>query len=90
MSEVTDNAARYRFELAIDGSVATAAYELSGGTITFTHTVVPPELEGRGVGSRLVAAALNNARERGLRVVPQCSFVAAFIDRHPDYADLVA
>lgn len=90
MSEVVDNHDQNRFELRKDGEVATAAYELAGSTITFTHTVVPSSLEGQGVGTRLVAAALDAARDRGLRVVPQCSFVAAFIRKHPDYADLLA
>ncbi len=90
MSDVTDNTAQKRFELATDGDIAFAAYTLDGDTITFTHTIVPKSLEGRGVGSRLVRGALDAVRDRGLKIVPQCSFVATFVDRHPDYRDLVA
>ena len=90
MSGVVDNADAGRFELTEDGETAVADYIRDGDTITFTHTIVPPALEGRGLGSRLVEAALDNARAKGLRVVPQCSFVAAYIDRHPEYRDLVA
>ena len=90
MSEVVDNPDAGRFELTEDGETAVADYMRDGDTITFTHTIVPPALEGQGVGSRLVKAALDDARAKGLRVVPQCSFVAAYIDRHPEYRDLVA
>ena len=67
-----------------------AAYRREGDRITFTHTVVEPEHEGAGVGSALARAALDDARTAGLRVVPQCPFIAAWIRRHPDYADLVS
>jgi len=89
MSDVVDNRARHRFELAVDGGMAVAEYVLDAGSITFTHTVVPAALEGRGIGSRLVGAALRDVAERGLRVVPRCAFVAAYIGRHPEFADLV-
>lgn len=69
--------------------VGYAAYRREADRITFTHTVVEPEHEGEGVGSALAQAALDGARAAGLRVVPQCPFVAAWIRRHPDYADLV-
>jgi predicted GNAT family acetyltransferase len=90
MSEVRDNAGEQRFELAEGGQIAFAAYRLDGSTITFTHTIVPRELEGQGIGSRLVAAALDDARSQGRRVIAQCSFVAGFVDRHPEYRDLLA
>jgi predicted GNAT family acetyltransferase len=88
-SEVRNNTRAHRFELAVDGHVAKAWYRLSPGIITFTHTDVPPELEGRGIGSRLARAALDSARAEGLKVVPLCPFIASWIERHPDYADLV-
>lgn len=87
---VTDNKAKSRYEAALDGDPAgIAAYELSDDTIVFTHTVVDEDLEGRGVGSTLIRRALDDARDRRLTVVPECEFVAAFIDDHPEYRDLV-
>lgn len=90
MTEPRDNPAEHRFELEQDGDTAIAAYRLAGDTITFTHTLVPPALEGKGVGTKLVAYALAQARERKLKVVPACSFVAAYIKRHPESADLAS
>lgn len=85
---VTDHRAEHRFELAMDGEIAFAAYQRSGDTIVFTHTIVPPQLEGHGIGSRLIAGALAQVREEGLKVVPQCTFVAAYLQRHPDSAEI--
>jgi len=65
-------------------------YEQRGQVIRLTHTGVPPAISGRGVGSDLVSTALDYARAKGLRVVPACSYAAAYIERHPEYADLVA
>jgi predicted GNAT family acetyltransferase len=84
-----DNAAQHRFELDADGRTAVAYYIRAPGVITFTHTEVPVEVSGRGIGSRLVRAALTNARARGLKVVARCSFVSAYIAKHPEFADLV-
>lgn len=91
---VRDAPDRNRWEARLDDGpdapvVGYAAYRREGDRITFTHTVVEPEHEGAGVGSALARAALEGARAAGLRVVPQCPFVAAWIRRHPDYADLV-
>lgn len=86
---VRDNAERHRFEVVVDGHLARADYVIDGDVITFTHTIVPPALEGRGVASRLIRHALSEARARGLRVVPQCPFVAAYIRKHPEWADLL-
>jgi predicted GNAT family acetyltransferase len=86
---VTNAEAKHRFELEEEGGTAFVTYLLEGETITFTHTIVPKELEGRGLGSRLVKGALDEAREQGLKVVPACSFVRHYIERHPDYEDLV-
>jgi predicted GNAT family acetyltransferase len=88
--EVRDNRGQNRFELEGDGGpVAIIAYERQGGTIVLIHTEVPEELSGQGVGSRLVGGALDMIRSEGLRVDAQCSFVAAFIERHPAYRDLL-
>ncbi|MGN6375706.1 MAG: GNAT family N-acetyltransferase [Sphingomonas sp.] len=86
---VRDNRAEQEFELEVDGHRAVAAYQREGGTIVFTHTHVPHAIEGRGVGSKLIRAALDAARDEGLTVVPQCPFVAAYIERHPEYPDLL-
>jgi predicted GNAT family acetyltransferase len=85
---VRDNPSRHRFELEIDGHSAVAHYALDSGVITFMHTEVPAELGGRGIGSQLARGALEQARARGLRVVAQCPFIAAYIAKHPEYGDL--
>jgi predicted GNAT family acetyltransferase len=88
--QVTDNEAKSRYIADLDGDpVGIAVYERSDDTIVFTHTVVDGEIEGRGVGSTLIRHALDDARARYLTVVPQCAFVAAFIEDHPEYQDLV-
>jgi uncharacterized protein len=80
-----------RFELLVDGSlVSYAEYVDDGQQVTFPHTVTAPEFRGRGLAAQLVRAALDDARDAGRTVVPQCWFVADFIDAHPDYAHLVA
>ena len=73
---------RGRYELAVDGHVAFAEYRIEDGRMIFPHTKVPPALEGRGVGTRLVKAALADARARGFEIVPDCSFVAACVRRY--------
>ena len=87
---VTDNEAEGRYELAVDGQRAIAVYERRGDVLAFTHTEVPDALEGEGVGSRLVEGALADVRARGLKMIPACSFVAAYVERHPDVQDQVA
>lgn len=86
--DVTDNSAASRFELPCDGGRAFAAYRLDGDTITFIHTVVPEAAEGHGIGSTLIAAALAQVRERGMKVVSGCAFVSAYLTKHPDEAYL--
>lgn len=87
---VRDNPALSRFELDADGVTAVANYRLAGGVMTFTHTEVPPHARGEGIASRLIAGALAAARTRGLKVVARCSFVRSYIDRHPEFRDLLA
>jgi predicted GNAT family acetyltransferase len=89
MTDVVNNKAQHRYELNVDGHLAASYYKLSDGVITFVHTDVPPELGGKGVGSKLVKGALDQVRADGLKVIPQCPFVKAYIDKHPEYADLV-
>lgn len=88
--QVRNNLDASRFEAAIGSDVAVLEYELRGDTIDLKHTIVPPHHEGAGIGKGLAGYALNYARLNALRVVPTCSFVAAYIESHPDYADLVA
>lgn len=87
---VRDNPERHRFEADLgDGSFAIADYVLRPGKILFTHTEVPPEHEGKGIGSALIRSALDAARERGLQVVPICPFFAAYMQKHAEMQDLL-
>ena len=87
---VTNNAARSRYEMEVDGHLAIAVYTLATGVITFVHTEVPAELGGKGVGSTLVRRVLEDVRRQGLKVVARCSFVRAFMSKHPEFNDLLA
>jgi hypothetical protein len=90
-SVVNDNPDKHRFELTVDGALAGfSAYRLREGGIVFTHTEIDPNFEGKGLGSRLARAVLDESRARGVRVYAQCPFIAGFIDKHPEYQDLLA
>jgi predicted GNAT family acetyltransferase/glutaredoxin len=90
-TEVVDVPEASHYELRLDGRlVGLAAYHRRGKRIAFTHTEVDESCEGRGFGSRLVAAALEDAGRKGLEVVPLCPFIAHYIERHPEYEALVA
>jgi predicted GNAT family acetyltransferase len=89
MNDVVDNKTEHRFELSVEGHIAATYYKRADGVITFVHTEVPPELGGKGVGSKLIKGALDQVRAEGLKVIPQCPFVKAWIDKHADYADLL-
>jgi len=84
---VTHNADRHRYELPTDHGLAIAVYREQGDSRVFTHTEVPPEDEGKGLGAKVVWAALEDTRRRGLKIVPLCSFVVAFVRRHPEFDD---
>ena len=86
---VRDNKDQRRFEMDAGGDVAVVYYSLAPGVMTFTHTEVPAALQGRGIGSRLVRGALQAARAGGFKVVPRCSFISAYLGRHPEFNDLV-
>lgn len=88
-SEVRNDRDRHRFELEVDGHVAFAQYRLDPGVITFIHTEVPKELGGRGVGTALARGALEQVRAEGLKVVANCPFIATYIARHKEFADLL-
>jgi uncharacterized protein len=89
--EVHDAPDASRYEMR-DGDrlLGVAAYQLRGDRIVFTHTEVDPDAGESGLGSRLVRAALDDVRSKGGTVVPQCPFVRGWIERHPEYGDLVA
>jgi uncharacterized protein len=89
MSDVVNNRAHHRYELAVDGHLAATYYKIADGVITFIHTEVPPELGGRGIASQLIKGALDQVRAEGLKVIAQCPFVKAYIEKHPGYADLL-
>jgi predicted GNAT family acetyltransferase len=90
MPDVRQNSALHRFEFDIGGGMALAFYRLAGGVMIFTHTEVPAALRGRGIGSEMMRGVLRKVRAQGLKVVPRCPFVADFITKHPEYADLLA
>lgn len=79
-----------RFVVQVEGHLAQADYVLDGDRMVLTHTFVPPELRGRGLAEQLVRAALEEARRRGWRVVPACSYVETFFQRHLEFHDLLA
>lgn len=87
--EVIDAAERTRYEAVRDGTVlGFAEYQRTHELVVFTHTEIDPAYEGQGVGGALVRGALDHVRELGLKALPVCPFVQAWLQRHPDYADL--
>ena len=88
-SDVHHDADAHRFHTRVDGHEAELLYSLRDGRMTINHTGVPDEIGGRGVAGALVKAALELARAQGWRVVPACSYSAAYVQRHPEYAGLV-
>ena len=89
--EVADNPGERRFEASVEGDLAGLLYySTRPGKLVLVHTEVSDEFEGHGVGSRLVAGALDDIRARGLKVTALCPFAAAYIENHDEYADLVA
>lgn len=89
-ANVTNNEAQSRYELAAGEEIAFAVYDLDGKSVRFSHTEVPEAVEGQGVGSRLIAGALDDVWARGLKVVPSCAFVRHYIEIHPEMTDLLA
>ena len=88
-SAVSHDPDRSRFEIHTKAGTALLAYERRGNVLEMMHTEVPDESEGQGFGATLAAAALDFARREGATVIPSCPFVAAYIERHPAYAELV-
>lgn len=89
-ADVVRNDERNRYELTVEGQIAFADFNRLANAIMFTHTEVPESLEGRGVGSTLAKGALDDVRAQGLQVIPLCPFIAAYIRRHQEYADIVS
>ncbi|MFN3742425.1 MAG: GNAT family N-acetyltransferase [Anaerolineales bacterium] len=88
--KVYHNEQENRFEIRLGTEIAELTYARQGEKVlVLLHTGVPPAWEGRGIGSRLVKAALDYARQRGYKIIPLCPFVAAYLRRHPEYQDLV-
>ena len=87
---VTDTQAASRFEITDDGHLAELRYHRSGNRLALIHTEVPVELEGRGIGGRLVAAAVARAAREGLTIVPFCPFARGWLERHAEVADQAA
>jgi predicted GNAT family acetyltransferase len=89
--EVRRDATRRRYVATIEGREAHLDFrEIDSRTIDLVHTKVPVELRGRGIAGALVHHALEDARARGLHIVPTCPFVRGYLERHPEYGDLVA
>jgi predicted GNAT family acetyltransferase len=90
ISVVRDDA-HHRYDATVDGEPAGSAhYRVRPGIVIFYHTVVDEAFEGKGVGSALAKGALDDVRARGERIVVECPFIAAYLKRHPEYADLIA
>ena len=85
-AEVIDNTDASRFELRADGWLAELVYRIRGERLVLVHTEVPVELEGRGIGGRLVTAAVDRAAREGLTLVPLCPFARGWLERHPEAA----
>lgn len=87
---VVHNEREQRFEVEIDGQLSVADYELQDDRMIFTHTYTPPAQRGRGIAEKLVRTALEYARAERRKIVPACSYVAVFIERHPEFKPLLA
>ncbi|MBC6994983.1 GNAT family N-acetyltransferase [Neolewinella lacunae] len=87
--DVVNNPEKYRFEVISGGLTSKLEYRLGRNRLALVHTEVPEELAGQGIGSALVTTALTYAREHDLIVLPYCPFVAAYLERHPEWEDIV-
>ena len=88
-SEVQHEKAFHRFAVHFGDATALLAYKEEGDTLYLVHTEVPALMEGKGIGSELAKASLEYARQRGLRVVARCPFVVSYLERHPEFNDLL-
>ncbi|HTY49772.1 MAG TPA: GNAT family N-acetyltransferase [Steroidobacteraceae bacterium] len=90
MSAVRDNSEASRYELDTPSGPAFIDYRRHGGVAALVHAEVPQALQGQGIGSQLAQGVLELARAQGLKILPRCPFIAAYIQRHPQYQDLLA
>ena len=90
MPTVIDNTAAQRLEIADGGAIAFLTYRMKDGAVEYVHSETPPELRGRGLAGALAKFALERDKAAGRKVIPTCPFVKTYIDRHPEYAALVA
>lgn len=88
--DVVHNVAAERFELHVGGELCVLNYRLTADKLVIYHTEVPQHLEGRGLAARMTRAALDFARSQNLKVEPRCPYTAAFLQKHPEYGDLIA
>ncbi len=89
LPEIIHDETSQRFKLQIEGKMAVLDYTVRNGVMVFTHTEVPQELEGRGLAGRLARAGLEYAIQKKYKILPLCSFVAGYIQRHPEYEEWV-
>ena len=89
-NHVVNNTADYQFEVVSGALTSKLEYRMGKDRIALIHTEVPDELQGQGIGSDLVKTALQFAKDKDLKVLPYCPFVAAYIKRHPEWQDIVA
>jgi predicted GNAT family acetyltransferase len=87
---VTHNEAERRFEASSEGNLSLLTYRRNGDDLILLHTEVPSQLEGKGIGTQLAVAAFKFAESHHWKVVPQCPFIASFVQHHPEYASLVS
>jgi predicted GNAT family acetyltransferase len=90
MASVRDNKAQNRFELDVEGGMAFANYRMTSSAVIITHTETPRALRRRGIASELVKGALELIRAEGQKVIAGCGFVVDYLEKHPEYEDLVA
>ena len=91
MARIEKNTASRRYEMMVDGHTAVVEYrDEDAGMVRLVHTEVPSALKGRGIGSQLAKEVLDAVRAEGRTVVPQCEFILSYIERHPEYQDLVS
>jgi len=85
-----DNTDRKQFELSVEGFTARIEYMIMSNKIFLTHTEVPRELEGKGVGSKIVKLAFEEIEKQGLKLIPLCPFVAKYLTKHPEWKKILA